>query len=252
MAITNIALNKAATASGYVKPFAPSMAVDGKYTPINRWLYNGVSANTPATLTVDLGKPCVITSWVVKHMGTIAGWATPDYNLSDFKLQGSLGNATWVNLDVVTANTSSVTNRPISTHAVYRYVRLYVSKGLNANHQSASVVELEIYGYITPYLSSLGLDVNSVALPINPAFDSIIFNYTTSNVPYSTSSINVVPIAQDPTASIKVNNTPVARGSSTPVALNVGSNNIGVVVTAVDGVTTQAYTVTVVREEGTI
>jgi hypothetical protein len=50
---------------------------------------------------------------------------------------------------------------------------------------------------------------------------------------------------------MKVNGTVMAGGQSV-VNLNVGSNTINVVVTALDGVTTKNYTITVVREQGAV
>ena len=48
----NIALNKYATASGYVAPYSPSRAVDGSWTPASRWLCTSV----PCWMAVDLGQ----------------------------------------------------------------------------------------------------------------------------------------------------------------------------------------------------
>lgn len=245
MPIQNIALNKPTTASSYVKPYAPSRAVDGTYTtPVNRWLCNGVSSASPSRLIVDLGYLSVITKWVVRHM-SVAGWKSPDYNMCDFKLQASLDNNTWVDIDSVAGNTSGITDRNIAGLVVYRYVRLYVTKGLLTNPQIASLMEFEVYGQATPYLS--GLSISSGVL--SPSFSPQVYSYTSSNVPYSTSSTNITAITQDPNARIKINNTLVENGVPSPVTLSVGSNTINVVVTAADGVATQAYTVTVVRDQ---
>ncbi len=249
MAMTNIALNKPVTASGFVKPFAPSKAVDGSITAINRWLCNSVSTSRPATLTVDLGRPYLISSWVVTHMGAVANWRSPDYNMRDFILLGSLNNSTWVTLDTVTNNTGSVTNRPLPTPVMYRFVQLSVTKGLTNNNQLAAVVDLAINGCGSYYLSGLNINANNVALVTNPTFAPTTLNYTTANVPYATSSVNVVASSQDPSASIKINGAAVLNGSSTPVNLNVGSNVITIAVTSFDG-TTLTYTVTIVREQG--
>jgi|GEM_PF-706107 len=246
MVIQNIALKKNATASGYVKPYEPRKAVDGAYvTPVNRWLCNGVSANTPAKLIVDLGFISVITRWIVRHM-SVAGWRSPDYNMSDFKLQISIDNSNWADVDSVVGNISGITDRTLSKSVIGRYMRLVVTKGLNINPQLASLMELEVYGYPSPYLS--GLVVNGGQISINPSFASQTFAYTIADLPNSTASINVTPTAQDPSATIKVNNVAMVSGGTIPVGLNVGSNTINIVVTAIDGTTTQAYTLTVVRK----
>lgn len=107
-------------------------------------------------------------------------------------------------------------------------------------------MELEVYGYATPYFSALTIKSGQPAL--NPSFTPLTFAYTIADVPNSTSSINVTPAAQDTRATIKVNDVAVASGSTIPVALNVGSNIINIAVTATDGTTKQAYTLTVVRK----
>ncbi len=249
MAITNLAYNRPVTANGFVKPFTPSKAVDGNVTALNRWLCNSVSTNKPATLSVDLGRPCLISSWVLRHMGSVAGWMSPNYNMADFKLFGSYDNSSWVAIDTVTNNTTSLTNRTLPTPVVYRFVQLSVTKGLNNNNQLASVVDLAINGSGTPYLLGLNLNANGTPLTVSPTFAPTVLNYTTPNVPFATTSVNVVASAQDPSASIKINGVATSSGASTAVSLNVGSNSIVVTLTAFDG-TTASYTVTVVREQG--
>ena len=84
-------------------------------------------------MVVDLQSVNVITAWTVKHMGA-AGWASPDYNLSDYQLQSSKDSISWAVIDSVTNNTSSLTSRNVIA-AAYRYVRLVVTKGLRSNPQ---------------------------------------------------------------------------------------------------------------------
>lgn len=255
MAEQNLALNKPATSSSFVKPYEPARAVNGNLgttTPTSRWLCNTL----PGWLMVDLGlngsSTYWINRWVVRHM-PVAGWRAPDYNMSDFKLQGSNDKNAWYDIDSVVGNTVSITDRTLPLAVNYRYVRLYVTKGLKSNTKLASAMELEVYQSppLSAYLvSGTGLTVSSGAL--NPAFVNTVFNYTTPNVPYNTTSVTVKPTAEDPRATIKVNGVVVPSGNTTNVALNVGSNSIVVVVNAADGRTTNTYTVTVVREQGAI
>ena len=241
MADPNIALNKPATASNYVMPYSPDKAVNGVTTPFSRWLSNTV----PAAMAVDLGSVNVITTWTVRHMG-VAGWASPDYNLVDYSLQGSNNNSSWVTIDSVINNSQSTTTRNVI--AAYRYVRLYVTKGLRTNPQFASVMELEINGHpVTANLTTLGISNGT----LSPAFTPATLAYTAPNVPYGTSSVTISAVAADPTSVIKVNGT-VMTGGLSVVNLNVGSNIINVLVTAIDGVTTKTYTITVIREQGAI
>ena len=241
MADPNIALNKPATASNYVMPYSPDKAVNGVTTPFSRWLSNTV----PAAMAIDLGSVNVITAWTVRHMG-VAGWASPDYNMVDYSLQGSNNNSSWVTIDSVTNNTLSTTTRNVIS--AFRYVRLYVTKGLRTNTQYASIMELEINGHpVTANLTALGISSGT----LSPAFAPATLAYTAPNVPYGTSSVTVSAVAADPTSVIKVNGTVMTGGQST-VNLNVGSNTINVLVTAIDGVTTKTYTITVIREQGAI
>jgi hypothetical protein len=72
-------------------------------------------------------------------------------------------------------------------------------------------------------------------------------SYSTSVDP-TTSSIIITPTAQDQNASILVNGVPVTSGTdSVPITLNMGSTVVTINVTAQDGVTTRAYSITVNR-----
>ncbi len=236
MADPNIAINKTATATSYVLPYAPSRAVNGNATdPTSRWLCKTV----PAAMVVDLGTRYIITGWTVRHMST-AGWATPDYNMVDYALQGSNDNTNWATIDTVVNNTLSVTTNTVL--GAYRYVRVYVTKGLRTNPQFASIMELEINGH-APDASLTSLSISSGAL--TPSFAPAQLTYTAQKVPYSTASVVVSAAATDPTSTIKVNGVAMTGGQST-VNLNVGVNIINVLVTALDG-STKTYTITVER-----
>jgi len=82
---------------------------------------------------------------------------------------------------------------------------------------------------------------------LTPAFDPIITSYSDS-VLYGVTSMAITPTVNESHASLTVNGTPVVSGSpSVPISLSVGDNTITTVVTAEDGITTNAYTVTVTR-----
>ncbi len=64
----------------------------------------------------------------------------------------------------------------------------------------------------------------------------------------ATPSMSVTPTSADAGASVTVNGVPVAPGSpSSPMSLRTGTNVINIIVTARDGVTTNIYTLTVIR-----
>jgi gliding motility-associated-like protein len=84
---------------------------------------------------------------------------------------------------------------------------------------------------------------------LSPVFDSGIMSYTAS-VENATNTVNVIPTAADPTATIAVNGESVNSGSpSGKIDLHTGYNTITVVVTAQDGVTQNTFTITVYRGE---
>lgn len=131
----------------------------------------------------------------------------------------------WTDVDGISGNTSNLTDRNISTFVIAKFVRLIITKGLRINPQLASLMELEVYGYATPYFSALTIKSGQPAL--NPSFTPLTFAYTIADVPNSTSSINVTPAAQDTRATIKVNYVAVASGmESAPINLNIGNGNV--------------------------
>lgn len=95
-------------------------------------------------------------------------------------------------------------------------------------------------------LSALALSAGS----FSPAFSEDQLDYSLS-VPSTTASTTVTATVADETASVQVNGQPVGSGqASPPIALNVGTNQILIVVTAQNG-TTKTYTVTVERTVST-
>ncbi len=85
---------------------------------------------------------------------------------------------------------------------------------------------------------------------LSPAFASATTSYTAA-VSNATSSITVTPTTSDSTARVTVNGNITPSGSpSASIPLSVGSNNITVLVTAGDGVTTKTYTIAVTRLQG--
>ncbi|AOY77997.1 cadherin-like beta sandwich domain-containing protein [Clostridium formicaceticum] len=236
--MSNLALNKPARASGYVAPFAASRAVDGTLAPTRRWLCHAM----PCSLEVDLGAPYWIDKWIVKHMGAV-GWWSSDYNMKDYKLQGSMDKSKWVDLDTVVNNFAGITNRTF-TAAQVRYVRVYMTAGMRMNQGVASILELEIYeSSYKPYL--LGLAISSGIL--NPVFSQKTFSYTVQ-VEENITSVRVTPTAEAANANIKVDGEDVASGTpSEPIILGVGDKNIPIIVTT--GPVNQSYTIKVIKQK---
>ena len=100
--------------------------------------------------------------------------------------------------------------------------------------------------------ASISADASLSALSISsgvlsPQFSSAVTSYATT-VAYGVTSVTLTPTTTSGSATVKVNGSSVGSGSASgALALNVGSNTLGIVVTAEDGVTQQTTTVTVVR-----
>ncbi|WP_395740254.1 cadherin-like beta sandwich domain-containing protein [Prosthecobacter sp.] len=95
-------------------------------------------------------------------------------------------------------------------------------------------------------LSDLGVSGGT----LSPTFDPGITSYTVS-LPYVTTSVTLTPTLADLNAAVKMNGLTVASGVAGPAfPLNEGSNTATFVVTAADGVTTQTYTLALVRTPG--
>ena len=248
--MSNIALNRPADANSSVYPFIPGRCVDGKVTPIYRWVGSSpiVSGGTPAPnwLRVDLGSNVWINRWVVKQMGSL-GWSV-DYNLSDYKLQGSLDNTNWFDLDTVANNSLSSTDRTFTATKV-RWVRVYVTKGLRNNTNFASISELEIYDASTTdaTLSGLSISNGTAGVALTPGFVKTTPVYAIS-VGYDVAFVMVTPMVTDPNASVRVNGISVPSGqTASPVSVAAGAvTAIPIVVTPVVG-EPQTYTVNVTR-----
>ena len=92
-------------------------------------------------------------------------------------------------------------------------------------------------------LASLVLNTGN----LNPSFNGDQTSYTAA-VPNSTVQVILTATAEDPAAKITINNQAVPNGQPSPaIPLNVGANNIVVVVTAQNG-STRSYTVVVTRQ----
>ena len=96
-------------------------------------------------------------------------------------------------------------------------------------------------------------DADLAGLAISAGTLSPPFSLTTTaySASVGVSSITVTPTTDSANATVKVNGTTVASGSpSGAIVLSAGANAINVVVTALDGVTTRTYTITVTRTLG--
>jgi len=136
--LSNVALNKTATASGNSTGEEPGKAFDGATT--TKWSdVNGISGEW---IKVDLGAKYDISRWVVKNAGVAEAIK---FNTRDFTLQKSEDGSTWTDVDAVYGNQQNITDRNVSTFST-RYVRLYVNTASQDSSGGARINELELWG----------------------------------------------------------------------------------------------------------
>lgn len=116
----------------------------------------------------------------------------------------------------------------------------------------ASTASITVFGedmtFVTPDPQDAGL-ANLVVggVMLQPGFAPGTTSYTAS-VPYDMNSIQLTPVAAQSLATVQVNGFQVnGDGGTSPLELSLGENTFHVVVTAIDGTTTQDYTVKVTR-----
>jgi hypothetical protein len=142
--------------------------------------------------------------------------------------------ASGFNVDSATRITATV---PAGTGTVD--VRVTTPDGVSPTFAAAR------FTYLSSNAALAGLSLSAGSL--SPDFAPGATGYAAS-VAHETSSVTVTPTAADAGASVTVNGSTVVSGSaSTAIALDVGPNIVTTVVTAEDGTTTRAYTMTVNR-----
>jgi hypothetical protein len=86
-------------------------------------------------------------------------------------------------------------------------------------------------------------------ITLSPAFSTGVDNYST-DVPYSIAAIKILPNAKSQYSFITISGRRYgARNAQASVPINAGENEITILVTAEDGVTTESYTLHVTRGE---
>ena len=122
--------------------------------------------------------------------------------------------------------------------------------GLNAAALASQSVTNATAEAADATLSALGLTVGADAVSLTPAFDAAESTYSASVVNEVT-SVTVTAAATDSRASVALPTDDDTVTGGVQVDLDVGANTVTVTVTAEDGSTTGAYTVTVSRADET-
>lgn len=141
----NLALGKPATCSRELSYQLAGNALNGtSYEDTNslsdKWC-TGIGYGNNSWLRVDLGSAQTINRWKVIHeIGSGSGYG---FYTRDFRLQASEdGVSNWKDIDVVSNNTSGITDRPVMPFRA-RYVRLYINKADSDN--CARIYEFQLY-----------------------------------------------------------------------------------------------------------
>ena len=91
------------------------------------------------------------------------------------------------------------------------------------------------------------INLNGLTYALTPHFAPGITSYTV-NVRHTVTSVTVTPVTIYPTAALTVNGMAVTSGTASPaIPLSAEPNTIAIAVTALDGITTKTYTITITR-----
>lgn len=129
----NVALGKQGASTTALPDYPPALALDGNASTF--WFSN---ITGDKYLQVDLGETMLINRYLVTH-STAASTMT-----TDFKLQTSLDGEQWTDVDSITNNVASLTDRLIPPTQA-RYARLYITKG-SPSGDSARIYEFSVIG----------------------------------------------------------------------------------------------------------
>jgi gliding motility-associated-like protein len=183
-------------------------------------------------------------------------------------LINTTGSANYNYTTSVSAGTSSINLKTVArdANAVIRVNGNVVTSGVLSDaitlNTGATVINVSVTAQDGVTVKTYSITVNRegsnnavVSLKLTPSSTLVSTGVTGTTVTYSTtvdpatSSITITPTAQEEHASILVNGVAVASGTaSAPIALNIGSTVIAVVVTAQDGISTRSYSITVTRD----
>nr|WP_245153970.1 discoidin domain-containing protein [Jeotgalibacillus proteolyticus] len=139
--ITNVALNKQATASGQCAATeSPAYALDGIVTGNSKWCAIG----SASWMIVDLGEAYQLSEFVLKHAE--AGGEPAAFNTRMYTIEVSNDLDEWVEVTKVTDNTQAVSSHSIPLTQA-RYVRLSIQQPTQGGDQATRMYEFEVYGF---------------------------------------------------------------------------------------------------------
>ncbi|MHA6533655.1 cadherin-like beta sandwich domain-containing protein [Paenibacillus sp. BAC0078] len=154
----------------------------------------------------------------------------------DAAIEYSINGSSWSPMGYWISTGYLPTNRGDNTFRI---------KVTSTDATTSKIYTLHIYYPHTNDSDLRGLSLSTGNL--SPAFHSLTTNYTV-NVPFTSSSVSVNAILDDPAASMKIEGQAAQSGVSSPLLpLSVGSNSIEVETRSQDSTTTKTYSLTVNR-----
>ena len=182
-----------------------------------------------------------------------SGTLTPTFNSGVTSYTASVANSVSTINVTATANNSGATinvNRSNVGSGATTPISLAVGSNTITIIVTASDGTVKTYTITVTRASPTSNDATLFGLSISqgslsPSFNKNTTAYTAS-VGNTVLSLTVTPVVNESHATVTVNGSSVTSGRpSSTIALNVGTTNITVVVTAQDGVTTKTYTISV-------
>ena len=188
-------------------------------------------------------------TFTLKRSGSAADTLTVNLNVNlqgEFGLTG--GTRTFAFASTETTGTLTFATTNDNDHEPDGSVEVVVQSGSGYvvdTDNNASLVAIEDNdGDAT--LSGLSLSRAGTNFPVSPPFSADTVTYTAS-VPNDVTAFKITATANDSNATVDITPADAGPSSGHQVAPEVGENTITITVTAEDGVTTRAYTVTVTR-----
>ncbi|MBJ7427349.1 MAG: cadherin-like beta sandwich domain-containing protein, partial [Bacteroidia bacterium] len=209
---------------------------------ISNWVESYAMVVPVASAATNIGNSNFTANWAAPSIGTVSNYLLDVSTSSTFTSFVSGYNGLSV------SGTSQIVTGLSATTTYYYRVRAdktsVTGQGINSSTITVSTSLLSGNANLSALTISSGT--------LSPTFAASTTSYTAS-VSNSTASITVTPTRSDANATIqaRVNggsySTVTSGSASGALSLNVGSNTIDVLVTAHNGLTTQAYTITVTR-----
>ncbi len=218
-------------------------AQDGTTTDTYTVVVTRAAPSSDASLASVLGQAISPTA---SHAGTAADPLQATVNVANSVATAGAGDiaATDPNATVAFYGTDSTFTTPVTGSvsltaggATHVYIKAVAQDGTTALYYAVTINRAAAAS-TDATLSSLTISSGT----LSPAFASGTTDYT-AGVGNSVTSLTVTPTVNESHATVQVN----SGSASNPINLNVGSNTVTVMVTAQDGTTTDAYTITVTR-----